>query len=166
MRTIEQRKYNYSVLTGRNTSSLLSNWRDEKVTEMCGPGRTMVCIFIAHCTFSLHIAHFHCTLYITPSLRRWLVFGHSHNRKKYGLQPKQIQSNISPNLMEVSCGAGMEIPIEMKYEKQSKQILSNFSPNLMVSVSHPPALRRFPDTLWRKKHQEAHPKVNSDAWEG
>ena len=27
-------------------------------------------IFIAHCTFSLHIAH------ITPSLKRWLVFGH------------------------------------------------------------------------------------------
>ena len=86
-------------------------------------------------------------------------------RKKYGLQPKQIQSNISPNLMEVSCGAGMDFPIEMKYEKQSKEIQSKVSPNLMVPVSHSPALRRFPDTLWRKKQPKAHPKVNSDAWE-
>ena len=79
-------------------------------------------------------------------------------RKKYGLQPKQIQSNISPNLMEVSCGAGMDFPIEMKYEKQSKEIQSKVSPNLMVSVSHPPALRRFPETLWRKKSPRSPPK--------
>ena len=68
--------------------------------------------------------------------------------------------------MEVSCGAGMDFPIEMKYEKQSKEIQSKVSPNLMVSVSHPPALSKFPETLWRKKHPEAHPKVNSDALEG
>ena len=108
-----------------------------------------VCIAL-HCTLHIFIAD--CTYYpfSQEMISFWTLFN-SHNRKKYGLQPKQIQSNISPNLMEVSCGAGMEIPIEMKYEKQSKQILSNFSPNLMVTVSHPPALRRFPDTLWRKK---------------
>ena len=72
-------------------------------------------------------------------------------RKKYGLNPKQIQSNISPNFMKASCGAGMEIPIKMKYEKQSKEIQSKVSPNLMVPVSQSPALKRFPDTLWRKK---------------
>ena len=98
--------------------------------------------------WTLHIFIAHCTYYPFPQemISFWTLFN-SHNRKKYGLQPKQIQLNISPNLMEVSCGAGMEIPIEMKYEKQSKQIQSNVSPNLMVSVSHPPALRRFPDTL-------------------
>ena len=52
-------------------------------------------------------------------------------------RPKQIQA--SPNLMELSVGAGIEIPIEMKYGNQSKQIRFNISPNLMVWVSHPPA---------------------------
>ena len=49
--------------------------------------------------------------------------------------------------MEVSCGAGMDFPIEKKYEKQSKEIQSKVSPNLMVPVSQSPALKRFPDTL-------------------
>ena len=52
-------------------------------------------------------------------------------------RPKQIQA--SPNLMELSVGAGIEISIEMKYGNQSKQIRFNISPNLMVWVSHPPA---------------------------
>ena len=33
---------------------------------------------------------------------------------------------LFPKFEEVSCGAGIEIPIEMKYEKQLKQILSKF----------------------------------------
>ena len=67
--------------------------------------------------------------------------------------------------METSSGAELQIPIKMKYEKQSGEIQLMVSPNLMVPVSDSPALKWFPDTLWRKKHQEARPKVNSDAWE-
>ena len=70
-----------------------------------------------------------------------------------------------PKFEAVSCGAGIEIPIKMKYEKQSGKIQLMVSPNLRHTVRHPPALKWFPDTLWRKKHQEARPKVNSDAWE-
>ena len=58
-------------------------------------------------------------------------------REKYDLPPKQMQA--SPNLMELSVGAEIEIPIEKKYENQSKQIRFNSSPNLMVSVCQPPA---------------------------
>ena len=39
----EQLGRNMTLLTMRNTFSLnLSNWGDEKVTELCGPGRNMV----------------------------------------------------------------------------------------------------------------------------
>ena len=67
--------------------------------------------------------------------------------KKYGLSRKQIQSNISPNLMVTSSGAELQIPSKMKYEKQSGEIQLMVSPNLMVPVSDSPALKWFPDTL-------------------
>ena len=68
-------------------------------------------------------------------------------KMKYEKQSGEIQLNISPNLMEASCGAGMDFSIKMKYEKQSKEIQLMVSPNLMVPVSDSPALKWFPDTL-------------------
>ena len=106
MRTIEQRKYNYS-----QGEILLLSW-------------------------------------VTGGMKKWQKCV-AQEEIWFAAQTNPIE--LFPKFEEVSCGAGIEIPIEMKYEKQSKQIQSNVSPNLRHSVSHPPALRRFPDTLWRKK---------------
>ena len=51
---------------------------------------------------------------------------------------------LFPKFEEVSCGAGIEIPIEMKYEKQSKQILSNFSPKELICFKRVVELRSRP----------------------
>ena len=106
MRTIEQRKYNYS-----QGEILLLSW-------------------------------------VTGGMKKWQKCV-AHEEIWFAAQTNPIE--LFPKFEEVSCGAGIEIPIEMKYEKQSKQIQSNVSPNLRLTVRHPPALRRFPDTLWRKK---------------
>ena len=106
MRTIEQRKYNYS-----QGEILLLSW-------------------------------------VTGGMKKWQKCV-AQEEIWFAAQTNPIE--LFPKFEEVSCGAGIEIPIEMKYEKQSKQIQSNVSPNLRLTVRHPPALRRFPDTLWRKK---------------
>ena len=106
MRTIEQRKYNYS-----QGEILLLSW-------------------------------------VTGGMKKWQKCV-AQEEIWFAAQTNPIK--LFPKFEEVSCGAGIEIPIEMKYEKQSKQIQSNVSPNLRLTVRHPPALRRFPDTLWRKK---------------
>ena len=106
MRTIEQRKYNYS-----QGEILLLSW-------------------------------------VTGGMKKWQKCV-AHEEIWFAAQTNPIE--LFPKFEEVSCGAGIEIPIEMKYEKQSKQIQSNVSPNLRHTVRHPPALRRFPETLWRKK---------------
>ena len=58
-------------------------------------------------------------------------------RKKYGLSPKQIQSNISPNLRKSVVVQELRFPIKMKYEKQSGEI------QLMVSLDRSQSLFDF-----------------------
>ena len=106
MRTIEQRKYNYS-----QGEILLLSW-------------------------------------VTGGMKKWQK---CVAQEEIWFEAQTNPIELFPKFDEVTCGAGIEIPIEMKYEKQSKQIQSNVSPNLRLTVRHPPALRRFPDTLWRKK---------------
>ena len=106
MRTIEQRKYNYS-----QGEILLLSW-------------------------------------VTGGMKKWQKCV-AQEEIWFAAQTNPIE--LFPKFEQVSCGAGIEIPIEMKYEKQSKQIQSNVSPNLRLTVRHPPALRSFPETLWRKK---------------
>ena len=113
MRTIEQRKYNYS-----QGEILLLSW-------------------------------------VTGGMKKWQKCV-AQEEIWFAAQTNPIE--LFPKFEEVSCGAGIEIPIEMKYEKQSKQIQSNVSPNLRLTVRHPPALRRFPETLWRKKSPRSPPK--------
>ena len=73
---------------------------------------------------------------VNSTLVSWCTVMHVPGRNMI-CRPKQIQASL--NLMELSVGAGIEIPIEMKFGNQSKQIRFNISPNLMVWVSHPPA---------------------------
>ena len=88
------------------------------------------------------------SIWVTGVMKRWQ---NCVAQEEIWFESQTNPIELFPKFEEVSCVAGIEIPIKMKYEKQSKQIQSNVSPNLRLTVRHPPALRRFPDTLWRKK---------------
>ena len=77
----------------------------------------------------------------------------------------QNKYNASPNLMVLSVGAEIEIKVKRNVKSSRNKSDSTF-PQIWWSESATLyALWTFSDTLWRKKHPETHPKVNSDAWE-
>ena len=77
----------------------------------------------------------------------------------------QNKYNASPNLMVLSVGAEIEIKVKRNMKSSRNKSDSTF-PQIWWSESATLyALWTFSDTLWRKKHPETHPKVNSDAWE-
>ena len=120
-------------------------------------------IFIAHCTFSLHIAH------ITPSLKRWLVFGHfSTVTTERNMVCSPNKSNRTFPQIWWKSVVVQEWRFPLKWNMKSSRNKSNRTfPQIWGSQWGTLQLwGGFLTLCEQKKHPEAHPKVNSDAWEG
>ena len=120
-------------------------------------------IFIAHCTLSLHIAH------ITPSLKRWLVFGHfSTVTTERNMVCSPNKSNRTFPQIWWKSVVVQEWRFPLKWNMKSSRNKSNPTfPQIWWSQWVNLQLwGGFLELCEEKKHPEARPKVNSDAWEG